>query len=139
MALHQVKPASVGRDKDSDDGIGAVLFEPDPNWIFVAKGDPLWDSDLENSQPRLENSPQGEHVRLAVASRDLAAVQRVFTSQWSEKPEAERIDIGDFTSALVEAIHQDDAPIASYLLSYGVPMNICHVTLATEMKKYALL
>lgn len=74
-----------------------------------------------------------------MASRDLAAVQRVFTSQWLEKAEAEKIDIGHYTSSLDEAIHQNDVPIASYLLSNGVPMDIYHFTKAAETKKYALL
>ena len=139
MTLHQVKPISIGRDNDPDDGIGTFLFEPDPNWTPVANGDPLWDPDLERIQPRLKHPPQSEQLRQAVVSRDLAAVQRVFTSQWLEKAEAERINIGYYTSSLDEAIHQNDVPIASYLLSNGVPMYIYHFTKAAETKKYALL
>ena len=138
MVLHQVKPVSIREDKDpEDDGIGAFLFEPDPEWIY--NPDPLWDIDQERFESQHKAPPEIEELRLAAASRDLAAVQKVFTSQWFEKPEAERIDIDDFWGSLVEAIHQDDVPIASHLLSNGVSMNISHFTMAAELKKYAIL
>ncbi|KAL9124008.1 MAG: hypothetical protein Q9217_006618 [Psora testacea] len=139
MALDQVKSASNFGDRDLGDDIGRLLFEPDPDWSFVVKGDRLWDSDPENFTSPCEPRPEIEELRAAVASRDPAAVRRVYTSQWLEKPEAERIDRDLFASSLDEAIQQDDVSSASYLLSNGMSIDMSHFTMAVEMKKYSFL
>ena len=139
MALDQVDSASNSEDKDPSDSDSALLFEPGTEWSFVVKGDPLWDSDPDNFKSQCKDPPEIEELRVAAASGELAAVRRTFTSQWLVKAEAERIDKDLFASSLVEAIQQDDVPIASYLLSNGVSMNISHFIMATEMKKYSML
>lgn len=139
MALDQVKSSSNLGDRDLSDDDGLLLFDPDPDWTFVVKGDPLWDSDPEDSKSPYEPRPEIEELRLAVGSRDLAAVQKVFTSQWLEKPETERADKDLFSSSLVEAIQQDDVLIASYLLANVISINMYYITMAIEMKRYSFL
>lgn len=139
MALDHVNAALNMGETDLSDADDVLSFEPDPDWSFVTKDDPLWDSDPENFKSRYEAPPEVEKLRMAAASQDFASVQRVFTSQWLEKPGNERVDKDLFASSLVEAIQQDDVAIASYLLSNGVSMNISHFTMAVELKKYLIL
>lgn len=84
MALDQADPASNWEDKDSD---SALHLEPGTDWSFVVKGDPLWDSDQDSFKSQCKDPPEIEELRLAAASGELAAVQRIFTSQWSDKAE----------------------------------------------------
>ena len=139
MALDQVETALDWEDEDPSDSDSALLFEPDTEWSFVVKGDPLWDSNQDNYNSQSKDPPEIEELRVAAASGELAAVQRIFSSQWLDKAEADRIDKNLFASSLVEAIRQDGVSIASYLLSNGVSMNISHFKMAAEMKKYSML
>ncbi len=139
MALHQIDPAPSWEDEDPNDSDRTLLWEPSPGWSFVVEGDPLWDSDQDNFKSQWKDPPEIEQLRLAAASGELAAVQRIFTSQWVDKVEAERIDKCLFASSLVEAIQHDDVSIASYLLSNCVSLNISYFTMAAEMKKYSML
>jgi len=96
------------------------------------------DPDDPDIHPR---PPSAEVVQMeeACASGDLTAVEAVFRSQWLEKSEDERLDKARFASSFKIAMTHDYIPVASYLLSIGISLNIAHFTRALGMKAYSFL
>ena len=139
MALYQSSPVSVVAAPASNANDTTFTFEPSAEWSFVTEGDPLWSFDSGNLDAQHEAPPVIEALRQAVASGDLGVVREVITSQWADGREDMRGDKNLFATSLVEAIKLDNAPIAAYLLSEGIFMNISHFVLAAEMKHYAIL
>ena len=107
--------------------VQSVVVEDGPSWVF----DPgNWSYPPPTEIKQLEE---------ASASGDLVAVQTIFEYEFLQRPDADRVEIDRFAGSFVAAIKNDHYVIASYLLSQGIPINICHFTMAVEMKSYSFL
>lgn len=120
-----------------EEALPTVLFDM-PHAIDISATDGYFDPDhLE----RLNDSrPEAEAMREACASGDLTAVQSVFKTHWLDQPVDEGIDKNELgASGLCEAIRQDDANIARYLLSNVISMQPVHFAMAAEYHAYSIL
>ena len=96
---------------------------------------------LRDEQPNLTAEPLPSWiVRLEDASShgDIAAVRAIFTSERLPSLPSER-HYDDVAYSLFLAVKHNRVPVAAYLLSQGIPMQMRHFELAVEQKSYPLL
>ena len=119
--------------------------EEDPTvsiYVSPAVDNGEYEIDFDPDQWEILNigRPEAEAMREACASGNLAAVQSVFKTHWLDRPDDERINHNEFgASGLCEAIRQDNATIARYLLSNVISMQEVHFAMATECHAYSIL
>lgn len=106
----------------------------------AADGEDVIDFDPDHLDILDDCRPEAKAMREACASGNLTAVQSVFKTHWLDQPVNERIDQDEFgASGLCEAIRQNDATIAHYLLSNVISMQPVHFAMAAEYHAYSIL